>query len=89
MKTAEEEGRGGGSGRRNCTRRKHLVDGEKNGRNKGRGMYWIKRERKRERKGGRKRPLRYPEWHRFFSAAEGAKNDFREGSKKTKILLGC
>lgn len=30
----------------------------------------------------RKRPLRYPEWHRFFSAAEGAKNNFREGSKK-------
>lgn len=75
-----EKGEGGSQDAGTAPGRKHLVDEEKNsGNERGKSIRWREREREK-----RNRPLRYPEWHRFRSLAEGAKKtDFQEGSKKT------
>lgn len=75
----EEKEGGRGSGAGTASGRKHLVDREKKRREREGECI-----RQRKRAGGRKRPLRYPEWHRFFSAVEGAKKCFGRGVKKLK-----
>lgn len=77
--------RKGGSGRRNCTRAETPC-GRREKQREREGGGGHTRQRKRE---GGNDPYGTPNGTDSSQRRKVQKNDFREGSKKTKILLGC